>query len=337
MRFLDRRKNPYFHHAEAEYFLAWRDGEPVGRITAQIDRNFNEYHDQRLGHFGFFEAEDDPEVAAGLVEAAEAWLRERGMEGMQGPFDFTMNDECGVLIEGHEIKPMLRQPWQLRYYPALLESVGLSKAVDTYMWHLHISDREKILPVIIQLAERLEEDHGIKVRHMRKSDLKAEVERFRQVYNAAWKDNWGFVPYTREELEHAAKEFKFLLDERWIMVAEDGGGQVAAAALTFPDLNEVLAQIPSGRLFPTGWWKLLTRRKDIKRVRVGFLGVMPEFQHTGVAAALYVEHFDMAETGPIKEGEMGWILESNDAMNRGMEAMGGRIVKKYRVYEKAFG
>jgi GNAT superfamily N-acetyltransferase len=335
MRFLDRRKNPYFEHAEAEYFLAWRDGEPVGRITAQIDRNFNDFHGLKYGHFGFFESEDDPEIAAALVAAAESWLRERGMERMQGPFDFTMNDECGVLIEGHEVKPMLRQPWQHRYYPALLEGAGLSKAIDAWMWHLHISDREKILPVIFELADKVESEHGITVRHMRRKDLKQEVERFREVYNAAWSKNWGFVPYTREELEEAAKEFKFLLDENWLWIAEKDG-ETVGAALTFPDLNEVLAQIPSGRLLPFGWWKLLTKRKEIKRVRVGFLGVMPEYQHTGVAAKFYIEHFDMSERTPIKEGEMGWILETNDAMNRGMEAMNGRIVKKYRIFERVF-
>ena len=334
MRFLDRGKNPFFEHGEAEYFLAWRDGEPVGRITAQIDRNFVEFHGENIGHFGFFESGEDPEIARALVAAAEGWLRERGMERMQGPFDFTMNDECGVLIEGHEIKPMMRQPYQLRYYPALLEGAGMQKAMDLLMWHLHISDREKLLPVLFELAERLEPDHGITVRHMRKSDLADEVERFREVYNAAWSDNWGFVPQTKEELQHAAKEFKFLLDEDWFMVAEKDG-RVAGAALSFPDLNELIDGM-NGRLLPFGWWKLLTRRGQIRRLRVGFLGVMPEFQHTGVAAAFYVEHFDMAAKSRIKEGEMGWILETNEAMNRGMEAMGGRVVKKYRVYEKRF-
>jgi GNAT superfamily N-acetyltransferase len=334
MRFLDRRRNPYFEHGEAEYFLAWRDGEPVGRISAQIDRNFVDFHGQNIGHFGFFEADDDPEVARALVGAAEAWLRERGMERMQGPFDFTMNDECGVLIEGHEIKPMLRQPYHLRYYPGLLEGAGMAKAMDLLMWHLHISDREKLLPILFQLSDRLEPDHGITVRHMRKKDLEAEVERFRKVYNAAWSDNWGFVPLTREELEHAAKEFKFLLDEDWIMVAEKDG-EVVGAALSFPDLNEVIDGL-NGRLLPLGWLKLLTGRRKIKRLRVGFLGVMPEYQHTGVAAAFYIEHFDMAAKSRIKEGEMGWILETNEAMNRGMEAMGGQVVKKYRVYEKDF-
>jgi hypothetical protein len=332
-RFLDRRKNPYFHHAEAEYFLAWRDGEPAGRVTAQIDRNFNEYHGERSGHFGFFESEDDPEVARSLLEAAESWLRERGMERMFGPFDFTMNDECGLLIEGYERKPMVKQPWQPPYYRALLEGAGMEKAVDMFMWELHISDRQKILPVLFELAEKLEPDHGIRVRHMRKKDLEDEIRRFQEIYNAAWKDNWGFVPLTYEELLHTAKESKPILSEDWMMAADTADGETVAIALTVPDVNAVLARL-GGRLLPFGWLRLLRDVKNVDSVRVGFLGVKPEYQHTGVAAGLYVEHFDMAEVTPQKWGEMGWILETNTAMNRGMEAMGGRVVKKYRVYER---
>ncbi len=332
-RFLDRSKNPYFHHAEAEYFLAWRDGEPAGRVTAQIDRNFNEYHGERSGHFGFFESEDDPEVARSLLEAAESWLRERGMERMFGPFDFTMNDECGLLIEGYERKPMVKQPWQPPYYRALLEGAGMEKAVDMFMWELHISDRQKILPVLFELAEKLEPDHGIRVRHMRKKDLEDEIRRFQEIYNAAWKDNWGFVPLTYEELLHTAKESKPILSEDWMMAADTADGETVAIALTVPDVNAVLARL-GGRLLPFGWLRLLRDVKKVDSVRVGFLGVKPEYQHTGVAAGLYVEHFDMAEVTPQKWGEMGWILETNTAMNRGMEAMGGRVVKKYRVYER---
>jgi len=334
-RFLDRKKNPYFHHAEAEYFLAWRDGEPVGRITAQIDRTFNEYHGERSGHFGFFESEDDPEVANALLETAVAWLRERGMERMFGPFDFTMNDECGLLVEGHDRKPMVKQPWHHAYYQGLLEGAGLSKAVDLLMWELHITDREKLLPVLFELAEKLEPEHGIRVRHMRKKDLEGEIKRFQEIYNVAWRENWGFTPLTYEELLHTAKESKPLLDEDWMMAADTKEGETVAIALTVPDVNQVLAEL-DGRLLPFGWYKLLTAKKRIDRVRVGFLGVKPEYQHTGVAAGLYVEHFEMAARTPKKGGEMGWILETNTAMNRGMEAMNGRVVKKYRVYEREF-
>ena len=170
---------------------------------------------------------------------------------------------------------------------------------------------------------------------MRKRDLEEEVDRFVDVYNAAWKDNWGFVPIRREEMMHTAKEMKPILDENWMMVAETADGKTAAMALTVPDIYQVLRRM-NGRLFPFGWAKFLWYRRRITQVRVGFLGVKPEHQHTGVAAGLYAEHYEMAETTPQKGGELGWILENNAAINRGMEAMGATIVKRYRVYERVF-
>ena len=331
-RFLDRSRNPFFRHAEAEYFLAWRDGRPVGRITAQVDRNFNEFQDNAWGMFGFFECEQDPAAAQGLLDAAEAWLRERGRDRMVGPMDFSTNDECGVLIEGHERTPMILSPWTHPYYPALLEEAGLTKAMDLLMWELVITGRDRVNPVIWRVADRVEGELGITVRNMRKRDLEDEVTRFLEVYNAAWERNWGFVPLTEEEVRHYAKDLRPILDEHWAFIAEKDG-EVIAAALTLPDFNQVLAHL-NGRLLPLGWLKALFWRRRIDRVRVFALGVKPEYQHTGVAAALYRRHFDAAEVTPQKWGEMGWILETNTSMNRAMEGMGGKVVRRFRVYEK---
>ncbi len=332
-RFLDRRRNPFFRQGEAEYFLVWRDGRPVGRISAHIDRKLNEYQGNRWGLFGFFECEHDPEAARALLSAAEAWLAERGRDRAVGPASFTMNDECGVLIEGHERPPMVQQPWNPDYYAGLVEAGGYDKVMDLYMWSLYIAEaRKRVLPVIIELAEKLGPEHGILIRHLDKRDLENEAKRFVDVYNAAWKDNWAFTPITYEEMIHTAKENRLVLDESWCMFA-DKDGEPVGAALTIPDVNQVLARM-GGRLLPVGWLKLLTGRRRIDQVRVGFLGVIPEYQHTGVAAGLYVEHFEMAEKTPQDGGEMGWILEDNTPMNRGMEAMGGEIVKRYRMYEK---
>jgi len=333
--FLNRKKNPFFTHGDAEYFLALRDGRPVGRVTAQIDHDFNEFHGNEWGMFGFFETEDDREVAHALLDAASAWLRERGRDRMVGPMDFTMNDESGLVIEGFDRAPMVKQPYHPPYYRGLIESYGMEKAMDLFMYDLWVHTRETVLPVLWELAEQLEPKHGIKVRHMRKRDLEQEVDRFVDVYNAAWKDNWGFVPIRREEMMHTAKEMKPILDENWMMVAETADGKTAAMALTVPDINQVLKRM-NGRLFPFGWAKFLWYRRQITQVRVGFLGVKPEHQHTGVAAGLYAEHYEMAETTPQKGGELGWILENNAAINRGMEAMGATIVKRYRVYERVF-
>src|SRR5919204_386621 len=242
-RHLDKGHNPFFEHAEAEYFLAWRDGQPVGRISAHVDHRLNEFHDTNWGLFGFFEAEENFETSEALLSIAEAWLRERGKDTMVGPMDFTTNHECGLLVEGFERRPQILENWHHPYYAAMIEAYGLSKAMDLYKWELDMSDREKMLPVLFELAEKVEPEHGITVRPMRKRNFESEV-------------------------------------------------------------------------------------------RVFALGVKPEYQHTGVAAKFYVEHFNSAGRTSQTWGEMGWILETNTAMNRGMEAMNGRIVKRYRLYEK---
>ncbi|TMK70397.1 MAG: hypothetical protein E6G49_11085 [Actinobacteria bacterium] len=333
--FLDRDKNPFFEHAEAEYFLAERDGEVVGRITAHVDERWTQFQGGNDGMFGFFESENDSEVARALVDTAKGWLLERGRERMLGPMDFTTNDECGLLIEGYELHPMVLEPWHPPYYRQLLEGFGMEKTMDLLMWELHLGrlkQGDRFHDFIHEAAGKAETEHGVTVRHMRKRDLEAEVSRFMEVYNAAWGPNWGFVPITEEEVRFQAKNLKPILDENWAMIAEREG-EVVGAALTLPDVNEVLAKM-NGRLFPFGWWHFLTGRRRIDQVRVFALGVKPEYQHYGVAAALYVRHREVATRMRQKGGEMGWIRETSEPMNRAMEGMGGRVVKRYRLYEQ---
>jgi GNAT superfamily N-acetyltransferase len=336
-RFLDRKRNPFFKHADVELFLAWRGQTPVGRISAQIDHNFNEFQHHEWGMFGFFECENDAETARALLSAAEAWLRERGRDRMVGPMDFTTNDECGLLVEGHERPPIILCPWHHPYYQRIFEQdIGMEKAMDLYMWSLYVDTRENVHPAIWEMADKLESEHGIVCRNFRKRDLQAECGRFLEVYNAAWERNWGFVPLTEEEVRHLAKDLKPILDENWAMIAEkQDTGEVVGAALTLPDFNQVLAKL-NGRLLPFGWITALREKRKIDAVRVFALGVKPAYQHTGVAARFYQMHFDAAERTPQKGGEMGWILEVNKPMNRAMEGMGGEIKRRYRVYERVF-
>jgi GNAT superfamily N-acetyltransferase len=333
--FLSKRFNAFFSHGDAQLFLARRDGRVVGRISAQYDDNFNAHHGNRWGMFGFLELEDDPEILPALLDAASAWLRARRCDRMIGPMDFTMNDESGVMIEGFERQPMIRQPWHPPYYQRLCEAAGLAKAQDLFMWELEIADRTKILPIIFRLAEQVESRHGIRIRRMSRRSLRSDMDRFADVYNSAWSENWGFSPYSKKDLDAYAQEMQLVFDRNWFMVAETPEGETAAVAITVPDVNQVLKKM-NGRLLPLGWWHYLRRAKIIDQVRVGFLGVKPEYQHTGVAAALYVEHFNTGASTPQGRGEMGWILESNRNMNKAMEAMGGRIVRRYRVYEQTF-
>ena len=332
--FLSRRMNAFFSHGEAEYFLARRSGRVLGRITAQVNHAFNDHQQKNWGWYGFLEFEDDQEVLEALLDAAAAWLRARGKERMVGPACFAMNDESGILIEGFELRPMIVQPWNPPYYPQRMEQAGMRKAMDLLMWNLEVSDRAKVLPVIFELAEKVQSEHGIRVRPMRRSQLRKDMDSFAAVYNSAWSKNWDFVPFSKKDLDAYAQELHLVFDKHWFMIAEkEDTGEVVGMAITVPDVNQVLAQM-KGRLLPLGWWKFLTKGRRIDRVRVGFLGVKPEYQHTGVAAKLYVEHFNAAAVRPQTGGEMGWILETNTAMNRGMEAMGGRVVKRYRVYER---
>lgn len=334
--FLSRRLNPFFSHGDAEYFIATRAGRVVGRITAQINHAYNEFHHAKWGWFGFLELEEDVAVLRALLDAADGWLRARGCDRMVGPADFTMNEESGVLIEGFDVRPMIKQPWHPPYYQRLLEEVGMQKAIDLYMWNLEVTNRDSVLPVIWELADKVQTEHHIKVRPMRRRQLRKDLDYFAAVYNSAWAKNWDFVPYSKKDLDAYAFDLQLAFDKHWFMIAErEADGEVVGIAITVPDLNQVLMKM-KGRLLPLGWWHYLNRHNIMTRVRVGFLGVKPEHQHAGVAARLYQAHFDAAEITPQTGGEMGWILETNTPMNRGMEAMGGKIVKRYRVFERHF-
>jgi len=331
-QFLHRRLNPFFTHGEAAYFLARRDGRVVGRISSHVDNAFNSHHESRWGMFGFLEFEDDPDVVRELLSAAEAWLRVRGCERMVGPWSFSLNDEAGILFEGFEHEPLIREPWNPPYYVDQCEETNLTKAMDLYGWGLEISDQENMNPILPKIAERAASNYGITIRRMSRRHLRREMEEFATVYNAAWSGNWGFVPYSKADLDAYAVDMQLVFDRNWYMIAEQDAKTIAMA-ISIPDINQVYKKM-QGRLLPLGWFHYLNRARITDRVRIGFLGVLPEYQHTGVAAALYLEHFQTAARRPQKRGEASFILETNSAMNRGLEAMGGRIVKRWRVYER---
>ena len=333
--FLSPRVNAFFRSGEARLFLAEREDRVVGRLSAHVDRALNDYHSNRWGLFGFLELEDDPEVAAALFDAAEGWLRERGRDRMVGPMDFRMNDESGILIEGYDQLPVVKQPWHPPYYRALCEGAGLEKVVDLYFWGLVMSDRQEMLPVLVELSEQLGPEHGITIERMSRRRLRRDLDVFAEIYNHAWRRNWGFVPYGKADLDHYAQELQLVFDRKFFMIARNRGGEAVAMAITIPDVNQALKRM-NGRLLPLGWWHFLSRSRYIDRARIGFLGVKPDYQHTGVAAALYVENFEVGVRIGMHKGEAGWILETNTAMNRGMEAMHSRIVKRLRMYERRF-
>jgi GNAT superfamily N-acetyltransferase len=331
--FLSRRMNPFFKHGDASYFLARSGGRVAGRVTAHVNHAYNDYHRCRWGNFGFLEFEDDQDVLDLLLERAAEWLRERGCERMVGPMCFTMNEESGVLIEGFEREPMILQQWNPPYYQQRCEAAGLTKAMDVTHWYLHMSNRDSVLdPIVPKLAVRAREKYGLKIRPMSRIHLRRELDEFAKVYNAAWSKNWGFVPYCKEDLDEFAITLQLVYDRNWFLIAEIEG-ETVGVAITIPDINQVLKKM-RGRALPFGWWHYLRKRQIIDRTRVGFLGVLPDYQHTGAAAALYMASFEAAFRTGLGPSEAGWILETNRSMNRGLEAMGGRIVKRCRVYER---
>ena len=331
--FLVKRLNAFFTHGDGEYFLAWRDGRVAGRITAHIDYAYNDFHHARTGMFGFVEFEDDQAILDGLLAACEAWLRARGATAMLGPMDFTLNDEGGILVDGFEHEPMVRHPWHPPYYQARCEAAGLTKAMDLLSWSLDVSNRDSMDPRLARIAERAKSRYGVTIRRMTRRGLRADLDEFAKVYNAAWSDNWGFTPYSKADLDAYWVDQQLIYSKDWYMVAEIDG-ETVGMAITVPDVAQIYKKM-HGHLLPVGWIWYVLRWFIMDRIRVGFLGVMPEHEHTGVGAALYLEHFETAARVKQKRGEAGFILEANHSMNRSLEAMGGEIVKRWRVYERA--
>jgi len=329
---LSRRLNAFFRRGEAEYFLARRDGRVVGRVSAHIDKLFNDHHGREWGWFGWFEVEEDREAAFALLDAAARWLGERGCDRVIGPASFTMNDESGIVVEGFDREPYIRQPWHPPYYQRLVEEYGMRKVVDLLTFELRLEEKHEVLPVLWELAEKAEREHGVRIRRMSRRRLRKDLDTFAEIYNQAWKRNFGFWPYDKERLDGYALELQLVFDKHWFLIAERDGEPVGVN-ITVPDVNQVLKRM-NGRLLPLGWWYYLRRQRYIDRVRVGFLGVKPEHQHTGVAAKLYQVQYQTAEHRPQQKGEAGWILETNEPMIRGIEMMGGKLSKRYRIYER---
>ncbi|MET0281667.1 MAG: dATP pyrophosphohydrolase [Steroidobacteraceae bacterium] len=324
-------KNPYFEHAEAQFFLAVRDGRDVGRISAQIDRLAP---DPQLGFFGSIAAIDDAQVFAALFAAAEGWLRQRGRIRVQGPFNLSINEETGLLIDGFDTPPMIFMAHDPRYAAARIEALGYAKAKDVIAY---IVDAQKNFPEPVMRMIRRSEAGGVRIRHIDFKHIEAEFRLVMEIYNDAWSQNWGFVPFTEHEFTHMAKGLKPLLDPTWTAVAEYEGKPVAFAIL-LPNLNEVVRDF-KGSLFPFNWLKLLLRlKRGVQTGRVPLMGVRRSFAGglLGGMVPLAMIHSLQRHARPkgLQRAELSWILEDNQPMRRMIEALGATAYKTYRVYEK---
>jgi len=331
--FLSPKKNPFFRHADTQLWVAHDGAIPVGRIAACVDHLSNDYHQEKVGFFGFYEAPQDPDVGQAMLETAAAWIREQGMTVMRGPGCFTTNhDYLGLLVEGHELRPVIGMPWQPPYYLGQMESFGLTKAKDLLAWDYRVEDN-KMPERLGRFAERLQRRQDFTIRRFRMNKFWEEVEIVRKLYFEAWKDNWGFVPMDEEEFRHSAKDMKSMVDPGLLLIAERDGEPIGFSMST-QDFNQALQPL-HGSLLPFGWLKFLLTKGKIKGCRTLLLGVKPEHRQRGVDVLLIHESIRYGLSVGYTQTEGSWVLEDNEGMNRIMEKNGGRVKNVYRVLEKA--
>jgi GNAT superfamily N-acetyltransferase len=332
--FLDPKKNPWFEFGSVELFLARREGKVVGRIAAVNDPHWNDYYKTKLGFFGMFESIDDVAVARGLFDAAASWVKAQGFAEMMGPFNFSTNYECAVLVEGFEAPPAVMMTYNPRYYDALYTACGFAKAKD--LWAYDLSSSVPPPEKVVRVAEKIRQREGLVVRPIKMDDFAAEVRRVKEIYNAAWEDNWGFVPMTDHEFDHIAKEMKAVLRPELVLIAEVKGEPVAFS-MTIPDANFAL-KAAGGRLtkwgLPIGLIKLLLASRRIRRLRLITLGIKEGFRKRGIDAVLYLDTISTAKRLGYSGGEISWTLEDNHLVNRAIEMMGGKKTKTYRIYQR---
>ena len=334
----DPRKNPFFKHADSERFLAWRDGRAVGRISAQIDHLHIERYNDATGHFGCLDAIDDAQVVKALLGAAEDWLRAHGMRRINGPFNPSINAEMGMLIEGHTHRPMFLVPWNPPYLPGHVAALGYTKEVDTYDYDFDMS-REPT-DYGSGMLKRGELAGRLTVRPPRLSRVRQEVRTVLGVFNDAWQRNWGFVPFTLEEMDGLAAEMQPVLRSDSAVIIEVDG-KAAAFIFAVPNLMELFARGFDGKLLPFGWLRLamalLIPRYQTSRVPL--MGVVSAYQGSALGAGLAMmaieEIHRRGKARGLKTVELGWILEQNTAMRRMIERIGGAKVKTYRIFERS--
>jgi hypothetical protein len=333
---LNPRKNPFFEHGEGAMFCAYKNGQIVGRATAQVDREHIQRYGDATGFFGFFDTVDDQEVAAGLLERAERWLRSKGMKRVRGPLSLTINEETGCLVEGFDTPPYVAMPHHRPYQAALIEKAGYTKAKDFFAWKYQVGEpNARVKRAHDEIASLPE----VSCRTLSLKNLDRDVQLFVDIFNDCWSDNWGFVPFTRAEVRKMAADYKFLiLPEITCVVSIDG--EPAAVALAVPNLNELVRDL-QGKLFPLGLAKLVWRLKvsGPKSARLVFLGIRKKWRHVRkyapLSAFMYARMNEGGKKLGIREGELGWTLEDNGRVNAGIQMMGAKLYKKYRVYEKS--
>ncbi len=330
-KLLNTKKNPFYNNAEIALFIAEHEGEIAGRIAAVVDHRFNKHHNNKTGHFAFFECIDHQPTANLLFRVAEDWLRDKGMEDVIGPTNPSLMDMIGFLVDGFDKDPYIMMPYTKPFYEELVKSAGYEQEMDLLAYTINEDS------VDIERGERakkivLKRNPGLVIRPVNLKKISEEVEIVREIYNITWKDNWGFLPLTREELQATAEDFKLILDPDLAHIAEVDGKPIAFS-IGLPDLNKIFKKM-KGNLFPFGIFKLLFGRRKIKQYRTALMGVLPEVQGRGIDALLHQAAIEKALAKGINTSELSWVLANNPDMIRTAERLGATKDKTYRMYSK---
>lgn len=323
-------RNPFLHHAQIVPYIAIKNNSPVGRVAAIIDQNYIDFRREKTGFFGFFESVNDPDVSRALIEQVKSFLRTQGLKTMMGPVNPSTNDECGLLIDAFDASPYLMMPYNPPYYQPLLEGCGLQKAKDLYA-NFMVDDEgipQRVLRIIDRVMKRIP---GLTIRPINLRKINEEVVRVKEVYNAAWEDNWGFVPMTDEEMNLMVKKMKPLVVPDLALFAEIGD-ETVGFSLALPNYNVALKRL-NGRMGPFGLMKFFHYSRKINSIRVLLLGVKTEYRKRGIETLLYMELFRRGQSKGYHSGEFSWILEDNYLIQKGLEALGAKRYKTYRIFQ----
>jgi GNAT superfamily N-acetyltransferase len=339
LHFFDKTKNPFFEHAEADYFIARRDGRPVGTIAAILNHRHNEFHQEKVGHFGVFEVLNDPEAAAALLATAVEWARERGLERILGPMSLSTNDECGTLIDGFNDPPRILMTYNPPYYIPFIEGAGFVKAMDLYAWRHDVQRMATpggLPEKVYRVVERVKERYKLRIRPLNMKEWDTEIEHVKRIYNSAWEKNWGFVPMTDPEIQQLADSLKPVVVPEYTFLVEKEG-QVVGFSLMVPDVNLVLNRLRPGPSVIGSYIaaaRALRNRRKVEWARVIALGVTEPFRGKGVDALMYYESIKASAGGGHHWAEGSWILETNEPMNRAIQMLGADRYKTYRIWQK---
>ncbi len=333
---LDKKKNPFFKHADADYFIALDEsGEVVGRIGAITNENYVKHWNENYGFFGFFDAVNDQQVAKALFDAALSWLKEKGVEGVYGPMNPSTNDTCGTLVAGFDTPPYVMMTHNKPYYDDLIQSAGFRKKMDLFSYRFAVKDfPERYVQLADKIEERLNRE-GITIRNANFKKIKEEAKKLRFIYNKAWEKNWGFIPMDEAEFDALAQELKMVTSEDFVYIAEDNGKPVAFIAI-LPNLNEITITIRNGKLFPFNFLKLINFKKKVTKGRVLTLGLIDGYRLKGIDTVMYARCYRAAKKRGYVEAEASWILENNTMMNRILKNINADPYKTYRIYSLDF-